>query len=149
MRHSISKPRELNFAKDKIPNTHETYLESLGNIMCNFQRRLLIQQDINFNPNTVTSMIGLDRFIAIDQRREAPGEISKFLQDPIVDRGPSEAEDIFETGRCPLAKMSVRAGENMKRGGGHYIVNDEKREESSSEGIKPPDIGSMTHSWED
>lgn len=82
--------------------------------MRNFQWRLLIQQDIDLNPNAVASMVSLDGFIAIDQRREAPGEISKFLQDAVINRGPGEAEDIFKTGRSPLKRMSVKAGGYVK-----------------------------------
>lgn len=46
------------------------------------------------------------------------------MLETIVDGGTGEAEDVFETGGCP-------------------VVDDEEGEESGAEGVEPPEIGGV------
>lgn len=92
-----SNKRPINFRQ---PLT--TILQRFGDVMCHLQTRFLIQQYINFNPNSIPSMISTNALIPFDQRTESPREVSQLLIHPLVHSGAGKTEYVFEAGTCPI-----------------------------------------------
>lgn len=49
------------------------------------KRGLLIENDVNFHPDTVTRMIGRDGLVTLNERAETPSKIEEPLELFIVD----------------------------------------------------------------
>ena len=82
--------------------TLTTVLQRLCYVMRDFQRGLLIQQYINFDPNPVSGMISADAFVALDQGAESPSQVSQLLVHALIDSGAGETEYIFEACTAPV-----------------------------------------------
>jgi hypothetical protein len=63
--------------------------------MRTLQRRAFVEQDIDFDPDAVARVVRGDAFVAVDEGREAPGQVRQFLLETVVDGGAGEAEDVF------------------------------------------------------
>ena len=81
---------------------------------------ILGHQNVNFNAHAVTSMVGLDTFEAVDERREAVCHEGELSDRSIVGSLAGQPSDVFKTRACP-------------------VVDDEERENGCAYGIKPPD----------
>ncbi|PQE23842.1 hypothetical protein CJF30_00008878 [Rutstroemia sp. NJR-2017a BBW] len=73
--------------------------------MRTLQGRAFVKQNIDFDPDAVARVT-------------------------VVDGGAREAEDVFETGGCP-------------------VVDDEEGEEAGAEGVQPPEVGGLADVGED
>lgn len=97
-------------------------LNRLGDIVGARQRRLLIQQDIQLDPDAIASMIRCHGLVSRDDGGEAPGEKEQFALDSSGHGGAGQARDILQRGVGP-------------------VIDDVEGEQGGAEGIEPPDVG--------
>ena len=77
-------------------------LQCLGNIVRNFQRSLLIQQNIHFNPYTVSCVISADGLISLHEGRKSPGQEGKLFKYTRVNCCSGQTEDVLKTCLAPV-----------------------------------------------
>lgn len=59
----------------------ETILQRLRHIVRAVQPRVLLQHDVEFDPDAVAGVVGRDGLVGVDDGGEAPGEEGDFLEE--------------------------------------------------------------------
>jgi len=105
-------------------------LQRLSDIVGGIKLSIRIHEDIELDPDTVTGVVAGDTLEAIDDGREAIGQIHEFLLQLGISRLAGETDDVFETSACP-------------------VVDDVQGQKTGACWVQPPDIGVVADQGEE
>ena len=80
----------------------ETILQRLRDVMGAAQPRLLLEHNVQLDPDAVAGVVGRDGLVGVDDGGEAPGQEGDFLKEGGRDGGAGEAGYVGEAGGGPV-----------------------------------------------
>lgn len=107
-----------------------TVLQRLCNVVTLVKPRVLVQEQINLDPNAVTGVVGGDALEAVNDGAESVAQVHDLLLQIGVGGLAGEARHVFETGACP-------------------VVDDEEGEQAGAYGVEPPGGGFEAYEGEE